>query len=648
VNLVNLEAAAKAFGPRVLLDGVSLGVAAGDRIGVVGRNGAGKSTLLAALAGAAVLDSGRVTRTGGLRVGHLPQSENLTGRVRELVFGALPEHAWASSPRTRGVKEALLGGVSLDSLAEQLSGGERRRVGLAALLCGTHDLLLLDEPTNHLDIEAIGWLAGYLGGQGRTFVVVTHDRWFLDAVCERTWEVADGKVRSYEGSYSAYVLARAERARIAGAVDRRRRGLLRKELAWLRRGPPARTSKPKFRVEAATALIEGEPAPRDEIELTRLAAARLGKTVLEIADATVWAGQRVLLDDVSWQLGPGDRVGVVGVNGSGKTTLLRLLAGMVPLAGPLPAGNPPAGPAPAGAQSAGAQSAGAQSAGAQSAGAQSAGAQSASAQSAGAQSASAQSAGGGLRAEGKVVRGKTVRLGYLTQEAARIDPALRVLEAAEQVRSTVEAGQGELSASQLLERLGLGGETQWTPVGELSGGERRRLQLLMLLMAEPNVLFLDEPTNDLDIETLTELEDLLDGWPGSLVVVSHDRYFLERVTDHVVALTGGKVAYLAGGIGEYLDRRERERNAEPTTARPGAGRAPSAAARQRTGQKELSRLERQLSAVAEQEAKLAAELAASASDYAALIELGAQLRSVQADKASLEERWLELAEELAD
>ena len=602
MNLVNLETAAKAFGPRVLLDGVSLGVAAGDRIGVVGRNGAGKSTLLAALAGTAVLDSGRVTRTRGLRLGHLPQSENLTGRVRELVFGALPEHAWAASPRTRGVKEALLGGVSLDSMAEQLSGGERRRVGLAALLCGTHDLLLLDEPTNHLDIEAIGWLAGYLGGQGRTFVVVTHDRWFLDAVCERTWEVADGKVRSYEGSYSAYVLARAERARITDAVDRRRRGLLRKELAWLRRGPPARTSKPKFRIAAATALIEGEPAPRDKVELTRLAAARLGKTVLEIADVTVRAGQRVLLDDVTWQLGPGDRVGVVGVNGSGKTTLLRLLAGMMPLAGPALSGDQRGDPP----------------------------------------------AAAGLRAEGKVVRGKTVRLGYLTQEAARIDPALRVLEAVEQVRSTVEAGKGELSASQLLERLGLGGETQWTPVGELSGGERRRLQLLMLLMAEPNVLFLDEPTNDLDIETLTELEDLLDGWPGSLVVVSHDRYFLERVTDHVVALTGGKVAYLAGGIGEYLDRREHERNAAPAAGRPGAGRASSPAARQRTGQKELSRLERQLTAVAEQEAKLAGELAASASDYAALIDLGAQLRSVQADKASLEERWLELAQELAD
>jgi ATP-binding cassette subfamily F protein uup len=597
VNLVNLESAAKAFGPRVLLDGVSLGVSAGDRIGVVGRNGAGKSTLLAALAGTAALDSGRVTRAGGLRLGHLRQSEDLTGRVRELVFGTLPEHAWAASPRTRGVKEALLGGVSLDSRAERLSGGERRRVGLAAVLCGTHDLLLLDEPTNHLDIEAISWLAGYLRRPGQAFVVVTHDRWFLDAVCERTWEVAGGQVRSYEGGYSAYVLASAERGRIAEAVDKRRRSLLRKELAWLRRGPPARTTKPKFRIEAAAALIEGEPAPRDKVELTRLAGARLGKTVLEVADATVQAGQRVLLDHVTWQLGPGDRVGVVGVNGSGKTTLLRLLAGT------LQPGDP--------------------------------------------------SAAAGLRAEGKVVRGKTVRLGYLTQEATEIDPALRVLEAAEQVRGTVDVGKRELSAGQLLERLGLGGDTQWTLVGELSGGERRRLQLLMLLMAEPNVLFLDEPTNDLDIETLTELEDLLDGWPGSLVVVSHDRYFLERVTDHVVALTGGQLAYLPGGISEYLERREHGRNAapavvHPAAARPGAGRALSPAARQRTGQKELSRLERQLAAVTEQEAELTGALAASASDYAALIELGAQLRSVQADKAGLEERWLELAEELAD
>ena len=587
MNLVNLEAAVKAFGPRALLDGVSLGVSAGDRIGVVGRNGAGKTTLLAAMAGTAELDSGRVTRAGGLRLGYLPQSEELAGSVGEIVFGTLPEHAWAADPRTRAVKEALLGGVRLDSAAERLSGGERRRVGLAAVLCQANDLLLLDEPTNHLDIDAIGWLAGYLRGQRQAFVIVTHDRWFLDAVCEQTWEITDGQVNSYEGGYSAYVLARAERARLADAAGRRRRSLLRKELAWLRRGPPARTSKPKFRIEAATALIEDEPSPRDQVELARLAASRLGKTVLEITDVTVTAGRRALLEHVTWQVGPGDRVGVVGINGSGKTTLLRLLAGTLP------------------------------------------------------------TAANGIFVQGRVIRGTTVRIGYLTQEVSGIDPALRVLEAAEQVRSSVPVGKGELSASQLLDRLGLGSGRQWAPVGELSGGERRRLQLLMLLMAEPNVLLLDEPTNDLDIETLTELEDLLDGWPGSLVVVSHDRYFLERVTDHVVALIEGKIAYLGGGIAEYLERRERERSAESAAGRQGQGRAPSPAARRRAGQKELGRLERQLAAVSAREAELTAALAASASDYEALIDLGAQLRAVQAEKAGLEDRWLELAEELA-
>jgi len=612
VNLVNLEAAAKAFGPLALLDNVSLGVSAGDRIGVVGRNGAGKTTLLAALAGTAELDSGRVTHARGLRLGYLPQSEELAGPVGQIVFGALPEHAWAADPRTRAVKDALLGGVRLDSPAERLSGGERRRAGLAAVLCQAHDLLLLDEPTNHLDIEAISWLAGYLRGQGQAFVVVTHDRWFLDAVCARTWEVADGKVSAYEGGYSAYVLARAERARLADAAGRRRRSLLRKELAWLRRGPPARTSKPKFRIEAATALIDGEPSPRDKVELTRLAAGWLGKTVLDVTDVTVMAGHRPLLDHVSWQVGPGDRVGVVGINGSGKTTLLRLLAGTLPSGQPpatLPSGQSPATLPPAGRPG-------------------------------------EPPAAAGLIVQGRVRRGKTVRIGCLTQEAADIDPALRVIEAAEQVRRSVRIGNGEVSASQLLDRLGIGGEKQWTPAGELSGGELRRLQLLMLLMAEPNVLLFDEPTNDLDIETLTELEDLLDSWPGSLVVVSHDRYFLERVTDHVVALIGGKLAFLGGGIAEYLERREREQAAS-TAGRGGPGRAPSPAARQRAGQKELSRLERQLGAISRQEAELTAALAASASDYAALIDLGAQLRAVQAEKAGLEERWLELAEELA-
>jgi ABC transport system ATP-binding/permease protein len=582
--LVTLEAAAKAYGPRVLLDGVSLGVAAGDRIGVVGRNGAGKTTLLEVLAGQGKLDSGRATRARDLDLGYLPQAEELTGTVRDLVFGSVPEHEWAADARGRSVIAALLHGIDPGSPAQQLSGGERRRIALAALLLRPHDLLLLDEPTNHLDIDAVQWLAGYLRSHGRAYVLVTHDRWFLDAVTERTWEVADGHVYAYDGGYSAYVLARAERARIEAATDQRRRGLLRKELAWLRRGPPARTSKPKFRIEAATALIASEPPPRDPVELSRLATARLGKTVLEVEDVSVLAGQRPLLDHVTWQLGPGERVGVVGVNGSGKSTLLQLLAGALP---------------------------------------------------------------GSRVASGRVVRGKTVRIGYLTQEPAAVDPGLRALEAAEQVRGSVTLGNREMSASQLLDRLGLRGERQWVPVAELSGGERRRLQLMLVLLDEPNVLLLDEPTNDLDIETLTELEDMLDGWPGSLAVVSHDRYFLERVSDHVVALLDGTLAYLPGGVEEYLERRARDLAAASRAAARSAAPAVGTAARQRAAQKELGRLERQLDKVSGQEAELTAALAENASDYARLIELGAQLRAVQDEKADLEDRWLSLAEELS-
>jgi ATP-binding cassette subfamily F protein uup len=587
--LVTLEAARKAYGPRVLLDGVSLGVAAGDRIGVVGRNGAGKTTLLEALAGGAHLDSGRASRMRDLTLGYLPQAEELSGTVRELVFGALPEHEWAADVRGRSVLSALLSGIDLQAPAERMSGGERRRVALAALLRRTHDLLLLDEPTNHLDLDAVDWLAGYLAEHVRSFVVVTHDRWFLDTVTERTWEVADGRVHAYDGGYSAYVLARAERARIAEATDQRRRNLLRKELAWLRRGPQARTSKPKFRVEAATALIADEPAARDTVELARLATARLGKTVLELEDVSVRAGGRTLLDHVTWRLAPGERVGVVGVNGSGKTTLLQLLAGETP---------------------------------------------------------------DGLQVSGEVVRGKTVRIGRLAQEPAAVEPGLRALEAAERVRASVRFGGREMSASQLLDQLGLRGERQWVPVADLSGGERRRLQLMLALMDEPNVLLLDEPTNDLDIETLTELEDMLDGWPGSMVVVSHDRYFMERVSDHVVALIGGQLPYLPGGVEEYLTTENRH------PERPGSGPGParsrsagtgvtSPAARQRAGQKELVRLERQLDRVSGQEAELTEALARNASDYTRLIELGAQLRAVQDEKAGLEERWLELAEQLS-
>ncbi|HEU5420370.1 MAG TPA: ABC-F family ATP-binding cassette domain-containing protein [Streptosporangiaceae bacterium] len=612
MNLVNLELAVKVYGEHPLLDQVSLGVSAGDRIGVVGRNGAGKSTLLTALAGAGDLDAGRSTRARDITVGYLPQAQQAGGQVREVVFGSRPEHEWAAEPRSRSVIGALLAGIDPDAQIGQLSGGERRRTMLASVLLDDRDLLLLDEPTNHLDIEAIRWLAGYLKEFGRSYVVVTHDRWFLDEVCERTWEVAGGQVHAYDGGYSAFVLARAERARLAEAADLRRRNLLRKELAWLRRGPPARTSKPKFRIEAANALIDGEPPARDGVELTSLAASRLGKTVLELTGVSVTAGGRRLLEDVTWQLGPGDRVGIVGVNGSGKTTLLQLLAGLLDTGGDATAAAP-----------------------------------------------------AGLHATGRVRRGSTVRLGYLTQEPPRVDPALRVLEAAERVRGSVRIGKRELSASQLLERLGLRGDRQWAPVGELSGGERRRLQLMLLLLGEPNVLLLDEPTNDLDIETLTELEDLLDGWPGSVLAVSHDRYFLERVTDHVLALIGGQLAFLPGGIDEYLARRDREQAqpAAPAAARPGGaalagpGDGPAAianpaagpvpAARQRAGQKELARLERQIGRLTDAETSLNEELARSAADYERLIELGVQLRAAQEERAALEERWLMVAEEIS-
>jgi ABC transport system ATP-binding/permease protein len=608
VNLVNLEKVVKGYGQRLLLNGVSAGVAAGERVGVVGRNGAGKSTLLALLAGVEQPDSGRVTRARDLRIGHLAQQDRLAGTVGDLVTGGRPEHVWAGDPRTRSAVVALLPGIDFAAQAERLSGGESRRVALAALLLGDHDLLLLDEPTNHLDVEAVDWLARFLAGLGKALVVVTHDRWFLDAVCQQTWEIADGQLHAYDGGYAAYVLARAERARIADAAQRRRRNLLRKELAWLRRGPPARTSKPRFRIEAANALIADEPAPRNGVELVRLATARLGKTVIDAEDLTVRAGERVLLDDVTWQLGPGERVGLVGPNGSGKTTLLRVLAGQ-----DIGVDRQPSPPAPA----------------------------------AETPRRPGRAAEGGpeLAVQGQVVRGKTVRLGYLAQDDAGLDLRLSAREVVAEVRGNLLASEGAGSAGQLLEMLELRGDTQFTPAGELSGGERRRVQVLRLLVDEPNVMLLDEPTNDLDVETLTELEDLLDGWPGSLVVVSHDRYFLERVTDHVIALLGDeKLSYLGGGIEEYLARRA----AQEAAAEPGpgarAGSGLGAAGAQRAAKKEMQRLERQIDRLAAREEELTAELAASASDYEKLIELGAQLRAIQEEKASLEERWLVVAE----
>ena len=455
MNLVNLENVGKAYGHRALLDGVSAGVAAGEAIGLVGRNGAGKSTLLGLLAGTEHPDTGRVTRARGLRVGHLPQADRLTGTVAGLVTGGRPEHEWAGDARIRSLIGALLPDIDFKSAAERLSGGETRRVALASLLAGQHDLLLLDEPTNHLDVEAVAWLAGFLREQGTAMVVVTHDRWFLDAATAATWELADGRLHAYDGGYAAYVLARAERARIADATQRRRRNLLRKELAWLRRGPPARTSKPQFRIDAANALIADEPPARDGVELVRLAAARLGKTVLDVFDVSARAGDRVLLDDVTWQLGPGDRIGILGPNGSGKTTFLRVLTG--DLGGveggvedgvegrpeghlgadrtPRPA-NPPTGPVP----DLGAMA----------------------------------EAEGPLVVAGRVVRGKTVRLGYLGQGGEGLDPSMSAREVVAAVRGNLEAWEGAGSAGTLLDSLGLRGDTQFTPAGELSGGERRQ------------------------------------------------------------------------------------------------------------------------------------------------------------------------------
>jgi ABC transport system ATP-binding/permease protein len=598
VNLISLEKAAKAYAHRRLLDGVSLGMSAGDRIGVVGRNGAGKSTLLGLLAGTIAPDEGRVARAAGLRLGYLPQRDELTGRVGQIVFGgrggpgpAGTSAPWEADPRARAIVAELLPGIALDAPAGQLSGGERRRVALAALLVAERDVLLLDEPTNHLDLEAIDWLGRHLRDRGCAVVVVSHDRWLLDTVCERTWELDRGQVYSAEGGYSAYVLAQAERERAEDAAERRRRNLARKELAWLQRGARARTTKAKFRVDAANALIAAEPPPRDSVELTRMATARLGKTVLELEDVSLSVpapgGRRPLLEHVTWQLGPGDRVGVAGVNGSGKTSLLNVLAG---------------------------------------------------------------TAGPGLQVEGTVVRGRTVRLAHLSQELAELDPDQRVREAVEEVRLRIRVGDRELSAGQLLERLGFTAERQWTRIGDLSGGERRRVQMLRLLMDEPNVLLLDEPTNDLDIETLTEFEDLLDGWPGTLVVVSHDRYFTERVTEHVVALLGdGRLSFLGGGVDEYLDRIHAARRGssggpQPVTATAGPPR--SSAAEERTARKELQRLERQLDRLSARETELTELLAANATDYEKLTSFGAELRAVQAEKADLEDRWLTVAAEL--
>jgi ATPase subunit of ABC transporter with duplicated ATPase domains len=600
-NLISVERASLALGTAQVLDAVSLGVLGGDRIGVVGRNGGGKTTLLRVLAGLREVDSGRVTRVGGATLGMLAQGDVLdpSHSVRDVVLGTLPEHVWAGDPRVRDVLDGLLGGIDaaavggLEGPVGPLSGGERRRLALARLLVQNPDVLLLDEPTNHLDVEGVAWLADHLvthrARPDNAVVAITHDRWFLDAVATQTWEVVDGQVASFEGGYAAYVLAKAERERMAQVTAERRDNLLRKELAWLRRGPPARTSKPKFRIEAANTLIADEPPPRDDVELMRFAATRLGKDVVDLLDASVVLGDRALLDRVTWHLAPGERTGVIGVNGSGKSTLLRVVAGELPLT------------------------------------------------------------------SGKRKQGVTVRLAYLSQEVRELEPYAdwRVIEAVEDVRRYVRLGPREISAAQLAQRLGFTGGRQQTRVSDLSGGERRRLQLTRLLMDEPNVLLLDEPTNDLDIETLTSLEDVLDGWAGTLLVVSHDRYLLERVCDRQVALLGdGRVRDLPGGVDQYLRLRheeaervaaQRSSSAGPTDEPVPATAGPSPATL-REARKDMARVERQLARLAEREERIHAAMAEAATDHARVLELNGQLRDVVNEREELELEWLAAAE----
>ncbi len=587
-NVVSLEAITKAFAGRRVLDGITAGIAAGERIGVVGVNGGGKTTLLQIIARAEEPDGGRVTHAGTLTVGLLAQQDDLddAATIREVLVGGRADHEWAGDPRVRDVLDGLIGGVTisrfprgLDTTIGPLSGGERRRIALARLLLAGPELLLLDEPTNHLDVEGIDWLARHLTARKGALVVVTHDRWFLDEVAIRTWEVADGTLTSFDGGYAAWVLARAERDRLTASAEERRRNLVRKELAWLRRGPPARTTKPRYRVEAANALIADVPPLRDTNELLRFATARLGKRVIDVEDASVALGGRRLLHRATWRIGPGDRVGIVGPNGTGKTTLLALLTG---------SRSPDSG---------------------------------------------------------TVQTGTTVRLAHLSQELEDLDGSRRVLESLGDVRERITDTSGrELTAGQLCDRFGFVGNRQWTRVGDLSGGERRRLQLMRLMMGEPNLLLLDEPTNDLDIDTLTALEDLLDSWGGTLVVVSHDRWFLERVCDDLYTIDpSGTIRHLPGGVDQYVEERHvaQSTSAPASTARAAGG---SKGAVVKETRKELARLEREVSRLTTREAELHDALAEHATDYGRVATLDAELRAVTGQREAAEEAWLVLAD----
>lgn len=580
----------------VVFDSVTVGVSEGDRIGIVGRNGDGKSTLLGMLTGRISPHAGRVTRRSGLRVGSLDQTDTLDPdhTVGWSLVGDRPEHEWAGDARIRDVIGGLVADIPFDAPVSTLSGGQRRRVQLAALLIDEWDVIALDEPTNHLDIQGITWLAGHIkqrwarGAGG--LLLITHDRWFLDEVATTTWEVHDRIVEPFEGGYAAYVLQRVERDRQAASIEAKRQNLMRKELAWLRRGAPARTSKPKFRIDAANALISDVPPLRNTVELSRLATARLGKDVIDLLDVSVaYPGSgREVLRDIEWRIGPGERTGIVGANGAGKSTLLGLIAGTV---------------APT---------------------------------------------------SGRVKRGKTVRLSILDQQSGELDAVAgdMVREVIGRLQTSYQIDGKDLTPAQLLERLGFARDQLSTRVGELSGGQRRRLQLMLVVLSEPNVLVLDEPTNDVDTDMLTATEDLLDSWPGTLIVVSHDRYLLERVTDQQYAILDGRLRHLPGGVDEYL-RLSAQRSAAAPASAPSPALSPAetapaqglSGAELRNVEKEMASIDRSLAKLADRISAKHVELAAhDQSDHVGLGRLTGELRELESQVADFEARWMELSE----
>lgn len=615
------------FPTKLILGNVTLGVDEGDRIGIVGTNGDGKSTLLSVLAGTLEPDEGRVTHRRDVHVGLLGQRDSLDSddTVHHAVVGDMPEYEWAASPRIRQILDGLIADVPWEGKVGELSGGQRRRVDLARLLIGTYDVLMLDEPTNHLDMRTINWLAEHLkqrwhAGAG-ALLVVTHDRWFLDEVCTSMWEVHDGKVDPFEGGYSAYILQRVERDRMAQVAEERRRNMARKELAWLSRGAQARSTKPKFRVDAARELIADVPPVRNELELKRLAVSRLGKQVIDVLDVTAGYADAVdastpkvdsaarssspVLKDVTWFIGAGDRYGLLGANGAGKTTLLDVIQGKI---------------APA---------------------------------------------------AGRVKIGQTVKFGVLSQQLHELDPFENdtIREVLSRYKRVYVVDGKETSPEKLLERLGFTTKQQWSRICDLSGGQKRRLSLLLTILEEPNVLILDEPGNDLDTDMLAIVEDLLDGWPGTLILVTHDRFLMERVTDSQFALIDGHLRHMPGGVDQYLkvadelDAAASARRAEagPSSggaspassssskkAQPGVASGMSNAERQRL-KKEVASLERKMDTRRARIEELEAGMFdIDPTDFAALT---AQQESIAAAKDELDElemAWLEASEQLGE